>query len=342
MKAACKSTNRFVASTLYDELRSLSPGLTTKEVLEQSSCLAFDKGWIHSFNDEIHCRRKSPIRMRGAVPGQVLLNAVRSYDAREIEIQVQANRLVLNDGHVRQSIAYHPEVALAYGKAESPKSWKSLPEGFAKGLTEVLKCCGKDESQYTSTCVHFHPEFIEACDNHQGARYAIRLGLDSDFIVRGASLKQALKLRPTKFCLTANWLHFADDIGAVFSCRRDLHDYEPLDELLDAKGVAFSWPPEIARIAKEALHLAKLRLFSNEVTVTLDNGTLSVSVDTEGHEFSTSLPTEYTGPNRVFTMGPLLLTQMTGSRRSNWILGENRMLWKQGPLSYVVATGVPE
>ena len=43
------------------QLESVQAGLSSKEMIEQSSCFAFIKGKVVTYNDEISCRQKCEV-----------------------------------------------------------------------------------------------------------------------------------------------------------------------------------------------------------------------------------------------------------------------------------------
>jgi hypothetical protein len=65
--------NRINREEFLRNLESVEPGLSPREILEQSSCFIFQKGWIKTFNDEVACKIKSPLKLEGAVQAAPLL-----------------------------------------------------------------------------------------------------------------------------------------------------------------------------------------------------------------------------------------------------------------------------
>ena len=59
-----KTINR---ELFLEQLESVQPGLSTREIIEQSSCYVFRGGEVITFNDEIACSQKCDIGIEGAV-----------------------------------------------------------------------------------------------------------------------------------------------------------------------------------------------------------------------------------------------------------------------------------
>jgi hypothetical protein len=68
-------------------LESVQPGLSTKSGLDQSTCFAFSKGRILTFNGEIACEAKSSLNgVEGAVQAGPLLSVLRKMPEEEVEV----------------------------------------------------------------------------------------------------------------------------------------------------------------------------------------------------------------------------------------------------------------
>ena len=52
---------------LLNQLESVLPGLSTREIIEQSSCFVFMNKEVITYNDEISCSHKSRLDIEGAI-----------------------------------------------------------------------------------------------------------------------------------------------------------------------------------------------------------------------------------------------------------------------------------
>ena len=55
------------------------------------------------------------------------------------------------------------EVLLPVDAVEVPEKWRRLPEDFLEAVSIVQQTAGRDESQFSLTCVHISPDWVEAC-----------------------------------------------------------------------------------------------------------------------------------------------------------------------------------
>ena len=63
------------------KLEAVSPGLATREAIEQSSCFVFKDGRVMTFNDEVACSIDCELGFDGAVAAKPLRSAVWALEA---------------------------------------------------------------------------------------------------------------------------------------------------------------------------------------------------------------------------------------------------------------------
>lgn len=322
-------------------LESIQAGLTTKDVIEQSSCFAFHKGWVYTFNDEISCRRKSPLKLSGAVQAGPLLAILRKLPEDEVDVLTEDGFLVIKGKGRRSRVRMQEDVVLPFDKVEIPDEWKTLHTDFQDAVYVANQCVGKDESQYQTTCIHITKKYIEACDNHQAVRYKIKTPISEDFLVRGASIKHIISLDMTEFCESDSWIHFRNPTGLIYSCRRDLQEYEPLDDLLDLEGEEVTLPKGLIDASSRAETFSAENADNNEVMIKIEDDRLTIEGIGVSGDHKEIKKVKYQGPMIAFTVGPKLLVELV-KRYNDCILSPERLKVDTGKFQYIVALGDPE
>jgi hypothetical protein len=326
---------------LLQVLESVQPGLTVRDVIEQSSCFAFQNGSVHSFNDEIYCQRASPLNIEGAVQAVPLLNILRRLSEDELDIQLTDGELILRGKRRRAGIRTQAEVALPIEKVEQATDWKKLHEDFSDAIYVAQQCVGKDESNYAATCIHVHPKYVEACDDHQAVRYKLKTRVSEAALIRGASIKHIVSLDMTEFAETETWIHFRNPTGLILSCRRDLQAFDPLDDILKVEGEPLTLPKGLAEAAEKAEIFSSENPDENEVLVDIRPGRLKVKgqgVSGWYHEFK---KLKYSGEPLSFSIGPRLLVEIV-KRYSECTITQTKLKVDTGKFVYVVALGKNE
>jgi hypothetical protein len=227
------------------DLMMVKSGLSPREFIEQSSCFVFEDGEVMTFNDEIACRKETELKnVTGAVPAGTMLEVLQKLPEPKIRVEFKNGRAELQVASKGRHFSFvkEAEVFLPIQRVEKAKEWHDLPKNFSKALELVKQVVSKDETKFLLTCIHFHPDFIEACDNRQMLRYRMNLGLEKSLLVRGEALDQVDKLGMTQFAVTEAWMHFRNKNGLIYSCRKYMEDYPDLSRILVFEGQRLRFP----------------------------------------------------------------------------------------------------
>jgi len=327
-------------SDLLTALESVQPGLTMRDVVEQSSCFVFRDEEVMTFNDEVACRRKSPLKIEGAVPAGPLLAILRKLPEEELDITLEKGLLIVRGKGRKVSIRMQEEIALPIEKVEAAEDWKPLHEDFSDAIYVNQQCVGKDESDYAATCIHIDKKFIEACDGSQAIRYKIKTKVRESMLVRGSSIKHIVSLDMTEFAETDSWIHFRNPTGLIFSCRRDTQTYEPIDSILDVDGHNLTLPKGLAEAADRAEVFSAENADENEVLVDINADRLRITGTGVSGKIVENKKINYDGEPIAFHIGPKLLVELV-KRYNDCVVSPTKLMVDTGKFVYVAALGDP-
>jgi len=326
------------------QLEAVQPGLSTREIIEQSSCFVFQNQTVMTFNDEIACTHECELKVEGAVQAAPLLSVLRKMPETELEVEVADGYFVLIGKRRRAEIRHENDILLHIDKVEKPTKWVELHGDFLEGVGLVQHCASKDASQFKLTCIHLHPDFIEACDNFQATRVKMKTGVKASMLVRRDSLKHVASLGMTDFCETETWIHFRNADGLVLSCRRYMVEYHNIDSLLDFKGEPITLPKGL----KEATDLAEVFSAENSednvVTVQLRpdrGGMLRITGEGACGRFREVKDLKYSGPPMEFLIAPKLLTELT-EKHNEAEIAKGRLRVDGGKWVYMTCLTAPD
>lgn len=298
---------------LLRTLEMLQPGLATREAIEQSKCFAFVGGDVCTYDDETSVRMPSklPNMADCAVPAKALLELLRKLPEVEIDVRLAGGELLIAGKSRKAGIAVEKDVLLPIQNVERPKKWVKLHEEFAEAVGIVQECAGKDETQFSLTCVHVHPKWVEACDNFRATRYKLETGVSEPCLVRRDSLKHVVGLGAAELAETKSWLHFRNPAGLVLSCRRSLEEYHDLGEFLKSKGSPATLPKGLAEAAEKAEVFSAENAEDNLVSVELRPGKLRIRGQGVSGWYQESKKIAYDGQPLHFLISPKLLGEIT-------------------------------
>jgi len=334
---------------LLCELESVRPGLTPKETIEQSSCFVFKDGRVMTFNDEVFCSIGSSLEeIEGAIKADPLLNLLRKMKEEDVDVQLKDGALLVRDvknkgRSKRAKLRMEDEIRLPVDEVEVPEDWNMMDDKLVELIEMVYSCVSKDESQFVNTCVHIHPDFVEACDNYQMCRCPVSTGLKEPVLIRKGSLVSISGLGMVEFGETDSWFHFRNPSGMVLSCRRYVEDYANLGAFLDVAGKKIRLPEGL----KEAI--ATCEVFSNEgadstwveVSIRSDQIVLKGEGPNGSYCERKKLKPQFEGDPIRFNVNPHLLVQIVDKSRT-CIVSEDRMKVEGDGFAYVVCTNVPD
>lgn len=295
-----------------NNLEQVKAGLSAREFIEQSSSYVFQDKMVMTFNDEIACRMETGLDITGAVQAQALIGILEKLDEPELKVRENdKGELEFRGKNKGFGITKDAEIFLPIDKVEVPKDWKELPKEFTEAVALVQHCVSTDESRFLLTCIHLHPDYVESCDNLQIIRVDVKTGLKESILVRGTSLAHITSLAMDKISLTKSWIHFKNQQGLIFSCRRYSEDYPLLDKLIDFKGHPIIIPKGLTAASDRAAVFATDKAGDPLMNVTLSNGVIRILGEGLSGWYKEVKKIAYEGPPLEFLIAPELLKHIS-------------------------------
>ncbi len=296
------------------ELESVRPGLSVREILEQSSCYVFKAGKVMTYNDEVACSSPTMLGkdLQGAVQADPLLAVLRKLQEDEIEVEAGDGELLIRGKGRRAGIVMEKEILLPIDVVEKPDTWQKLHPDFSEAIGIVSQCSSKDESRFSLTCVHITPKWVEACDNFQLARWRLKTGVEKPTLVRHSAIKHIVSLGMTELAETDSWIHFRASSGLTLSCRRYIEDFPDLTDILklDADAKPMSMPKGLGEAADKAQIFSSENTEANHVLVELQAGKLRVRGQGVSGWYTETKKLKYDGESMSFLISPQLLMDL--------------------------------
>ena len=325
-----------------NDLEQVKSGLSPREFVEQSSCLCFIDGDVVTFNDEVSCRKKVGLDITGAVQADRLFDILGKLEDEVLTVtENEKGELEFRGKRKSFGVTKEAEIFLPIDHVERPEKWRPLPKEFTEAVGMVMHCTSTDESKFVLTCVHIAPEHIEACNQFQMLRVALKTGVSDSVLVRGTALRDLTQLAMDKVCLTKNWIHFKNGSGLVYSCRRYSEVYPSLDKLLKMKGHPIVLPKGLGKASERAAVFAVDPAGEPYVTVSLVSGKVRVKGEGVSGWYKEVSKVSYDGPPIEFLISPELLTHITANYAEATI-SKDRLEVTGGHWRYVAALSAPK
>lgn len=315
---------------LKKALEIVKPGISNKELIEQTTSFAFCEGYVVTYNDEISISHAIPelAELTGAVPANELYNLLAKLKGDELEISVEKNEMHIKAGKAKVWIAIEAEIKLPLEEIIGHKdSWKPLPEGFNEAIKFVLPCCSNDMSKPILTCVNISEKGeIIASDGFRIAKQKLSKKLPFTTLIPAKSADQVIKLQPTKISKGKGWVHFMNAEETTISCRvyeEKFPDVEPFLKLKDTTSIEF--PKTSLDIIDRASVFAKRDSWLDEmVTIELKDKKIKISSFSDNARFEEEANCRYSGEPLIFLITPILLKSIL-TKTHSCELNENRI-----------------
>ena len=323
---------------LLRKLEAVAPGLAVKEAVEQSSCFAFRGGRVITFNDEIACSMECDPGFEGAVAAKPLMDLLNKMVETSVDITAGDGEILVKGKRRRAGITLEANITLPVGAVEQPDVWEDIDPEFSDAVGVVQHCASKDVNQFHLTCIHITPEFVEACDNFQVARYPVKTGVKEACLAKKDSLKHIVGLGMTEVSETKTWIHFRNPAGLTFSVRREVHDFEDLDKILDMEGTPTTLPGGLADAVEKAEIFSSENADNNVVIVELRQGQLRLRGIGASGWYEERKEVKWNGEPFSFTMDPKLLLEIVG-RTNECAIAPGRLKIDGGKFTYITCLG---
>jgi len=298
-------------TTLQKALEIVKPGLSNKEIIEQSTSFAFIKGRVVTYNDEISISHPvEGLEIEGVIKADKLYPFLTKLKKDELELSIEGNEVVIKSGRSKASLALESEIKLPLIDGMTSLKWKPLPEEFLKLVSFVLPACSRDMSKPVLTCVHISKEgVIEASDSFRIARSESGSTLPvNEFLLPATSAINMVKLKPTKIAEGKGWIHFKTEAGTVISCRTFEDSFPDTKPYVEVEGVELTFPKTIIEIIDRAQVFAKQEFVLDEsVTITIEKNKFKIKSEAEGGRYEETVNTTYDGDTIEFIISPYLL-----------------------------------
>ncbi len=328
---------------LLKVLELLTPGLAVRETIAQSSCLVFSEdGRIMTFNEEVMASMPSPLKLKGAVKAKPLLDLLsKLQDDADLEIDQKDGELSVK-GHGRKSgIRMEHEVLLPVEAVETAKEWRPLDPAFCEGIGVVYPCAGSDTTKFILTCVHIHPDFVEACDRFQIARFPMKTGVQSPVLVKAESIKKILGYDMTEVSETDTWIHFRNPKGLVLSLRRFVDSYTDLSKFLTKEETSPITLPPLEEVVGRAEIFSGENKVGSHVIVELLKDYIIVEGQGASGWYKERKEVKFNGTPMKFKVAPKLLVEIN-KKSGDCMVGESRLVVDTGKFIYVTCTVLPQ
>ena len=326
---------------LLSDLSQLKPAVTRTDTFAQSSCLCFVGDRVVAMggknnNDQltVACSLPSPLagEVSGAVPARKLYELLAAMRCEEVRISQANGHLTVQPGEKKKGereaarIDVSMEVELPVHLLPSPTEWKLLDSAFCDAL-EFISEFGKGKKGATATyvhMVHLHPDYLEAIDGVQCARWPLRNDITS-CVCLTEDILPAARLKVKECAENDRWVSFRNSEGLVYSCRKEeAADYPNLDGVLHVEGTKVVFPKGLTESVSIGEVFAKIDDTHNNLLLHLHPGKFTLTGYGPQGEYTREVDGDYDGPEVEVYVNATRLKGLA-DRHSECVVSESKL-----------------
>ncbi len=211
---------------LVDVLNLVRPGLSQKEIVEQSNHFIFNKDEVLAYNDELLISYPFDIDVQCTVDSSLFLKLLSKMTTETISLEVKKGILeVWNEKTnaqipiVEESEIFEHIKTVTSGLGDT--KWHRLSEDFIEGLRLCAFSADTDRQRGTLTCVRVEGSDVMSGSKSRISWYQMDKEVDEDFYIEAALIQELSRYDDiSSYTLSKAWAHFKSKGGVTFSARR--------------------------------------------------------------------------------------------------------------------------
>jgi hypothetical protein len=264
-------------------LNTAKPALANKEIIEQTTSFSFIDGNVVTYNDEICITTPLPgIEINGVIKAEELYKFINKVKEKEFDINITENEIVMKAGRAKVGFALNSNILLPLSETLQgvSKKWKPLHEKFLQACKFASASASTDMSDQKLTCVHITSEgVIEASNNYRMVIWDLQTSLPiKTTLIPATSIREVVRLQPTKVREGDGWIHFMNGQGTTISCRTFDEVFVDTKAIMKTIGKTkkITFPEGILPILEKAEIFSQDQKTDGSVTLDFKDGKLTV------------------------------------------------------------------
>lgn len=256
-------------------LKAVQPGVSKKDLIEQSDNLIFKDGFVMSFNDEVAVYHPMELGITGAVKADELMKILGRIKSEEINVEIKDSEFVISTKSSMSGISFSPEIKVPFDEFAPPEKMMKVNDGFMTGLTACASVACHDYTEPLLRYICIKGGVMYASDSYRAIRHSSGIKSKELFYVQSSIVSGLESFRPVAMAKKDSWLYFKNSEGALF-CTRTIEEesFPVTDEMFTKTGKVVPLPEEISEAVESAEVFTSQRKEEASVSVRIKDGTM--------------------------------------------------------------------
>jgi len=343
---------------LLEVLSTLKPGMSNKDIIEQSDSFIFSEGLVYCYNDSIAVSRKFDVGFEGSVNEKFYeILTKMTEDQVDLSIDEEDSKIIIKGKKSKTGIVLDSKVKITLDEIRIPKKWKNLPDDFLEAMSTCSFSASRNMTQPKLVCLHVKGSVVQSTDNYRLTRFVMDDSVEDEFLVPVTAVDHLVSYRVKKYNVSQGWVHFKEEYsetvtdedgnktevekeGCIFSSRVYEGEYGmDFAELIQKhfqNGVEVEIPKEILAIIDRASVFSKEHFTKDEtINIAIDTGLVEISSEGEKGYHKERERSKYRGDRIEFNMSPKFLTEIL-EKTDNVMVGENSLKFETDKFVHLI------
>lgn len=313
--------------TLEKALETVKPGLSNKEIIEQSTYFIFSNQRVFTYNDEISI--SYPFdgfgEFQGAVRSKEIYDLLKKFKKEEVSVEITDSEIVFTSGKTKAGILYQSEIKLPSDCLDlEGKKWKKVSDDFIEGMKFCINCCSNDASRPVLTCLHLTSDFIESSDSYRIYQFNIGKNPTLNVLLPKIPAQEVIKTDFTHICVENDWVYFKKDQLWLMS-RILTENYPDTSPLFINEGEKITFPKSISEGLERLQVFAKRDIKMDEIiSVEIVQKQLTLRAESDFGWIEEKSNIQFKGEDCKFNIDPNFLAQAI-QNQTNCIIKEPKI-----------------
>lgn len=306
---------------LLAKLDICKPGLSKREIVEETVRFIFSKDSITTFNDEICIIAPYETDFQCSVNGEELYKILSGIKEDEVDIVIDKEQMKITSKKTRAGLStligekerVDTLVDKLLDATEKKGFWKKIPQGFLEGISLCMFNASKDMTTGVRCCVAVKGDQIFSTDSVRISRYTME-GEAKEMLIPARSAIELVKYPITHYGISDGWLHFLTDKDVMFNCRMMVGEYPyGINRFFEKKPThgPFEIPIELQEVMKNAVIMATGDgVVTKMVEMKIDKGKILCRSEKDRGWMEKEIDFDYKGKSITFFINPIFFAQI--------------------------------
>ena len=322
---------------LLNALKSVKPGISDKEVLQQTNHYVFDEDCIRSYNDQIAIYKGFESGLFGAVKASEFYQIIEKIPSDIIEIVQEDGQFKITTESIDAVINIQEQHAVPLISIKELKGWQKLPGNFAQAVEFCLFSVSKDMSDPIWTCLYVDKQKVFSSDRFRVTRYKLDSEIKKPFLLKSTAARYLHSYKPTHVLKQSDWIHFKNKDDVYFSCRVMNGKYADVDSYFVNRGTRINLPSDLKFIIDRVQIMTEGEFKQDlNVEIKIKKGQMTCTGQGSLGYIKEKTKIDYDGDDIKIKIHPVFLNDIL-ERLDELIITRNSLLFKGEGFDHIIS-----